>query len=209
MEYVRFRHDALGDISRIERQQKFLKAVAAKMMQPANWPKIPAIVAKSQEFVETDILPKDLLALARLAREIKPEQIVMDTLPGVPQNIGGISYWIPDEAKKAEVVSRILIAQASLGPKPNVAVLNGNGTTGIAAVAARKLRENGYPVLQTGNADNFNYECSKIIADAKDAEGAQDIARVLGCGSVVQATNGERGGPVVVILGRDFQPETR
>ncbi|MGB9588176.1 MAG: LCP family protein, partial [Armatimonadota bacterium] len=45
MQYVRFRHDAMGDIARIERQQKFVKALAKQALSPANFPKLPGALS--------------------------------------------------------------------------------------------------------------------------------------------------------------------
>jgi len=55
-------------------------------------------------------------------------------------------------------------------PKPalnkadwSLEVLNGSGITGAAKVVADKLKELGYPVVKTGNADKSNYEQTQIL----------------------------------------------
>ena len=40
--YVRYRYDAMGDIARAGRQQKFMKAVFEEALKPSNLPKLPA-----------------------------------------------------------------------------------------------------------------------------------------------------------------------
>jgi len=108
LEYVRFRHDKLGDISRIQRQQKFLRAIARKALSSGSIARLPRIANEVMSNVETDMSGRDLLALAQMARDVRPEEIEMNTLPGHPENIHGISYWIADEPAVAMMVDRLL-----------------------------------------------------------------------------------------------------
>lgn len=99
MQYVRFRHDPLGDVGRMQRQQKFLKALAFKMFQWQELDNLPELTRQTMEQVETDMTTREVLHLARFGKELPPERIFTGILPGTPQNIGGISYWIPDETR--------------------------------------------------------------------------------------------------------------
>ncbi len=127
LQYIRFRHDAMGDITRIQRQQKFLRAIARKAFTMESISKLPAVVREVRANIETDMSDKDLLELVRLAKEIPPDDIQMETLPGLPQNIQGISYWIPDETKAAEMVDRLLRFEPPM-PKPANAAPTENNT---------------------------------------------------------------------------------
>ncbi len=99
MHYVRFRHDPLGDLGRIERQQKFLKALASRMFQWQELDKLPELTRQIMQQVETDMTTREVLRLARFGKDLPPERIYMGVLPGAPQNIDGISYYIPDETR--------------------------------------------------------------------------------------------------------------
>ena len=44
LKYVRFRHDSLGDIGRMKRQQEFAKAFLDKVKSPAILPRIPELI---------------------------------------------------------------------------------------------------------------------------------------------------------------------
>lgn len=46
--------------------------------------------------------------------------------------------------------------------KLSIEILNGSGTAGVAKKAADILKNLGYSVTSTGNADNFNYETTTI-----------------------------------------------
>jgi cytoskeletal protein RodZ len=59
-----------------------------------------------------------------------------------------------------------------------VAVQNGSGETGVAATAAEVLREAGYTIASTGNADNTNYTDVTIqVKNSKKASlaGIEDV----------------------------------
>jgi anionic cell wall polymer biosynthesis LytR-Cps2A-Psr (LCP) family protein len=53
--YVRFRSDELGDIGRVQRQQKFLKAAAEQMFSFQNITKIGAIMDTIDKYIDTDL----------------------------------------------------------------------------------------------------------------------------------------------------------
>ncbi|MFC1959938.1 LCP family protein [Chloroflexota bacterium] len=61
--YARTRH-ADDDYRRAERQQQVITAIGQAMMNPANWPRIPAVVTAFVEAVDTDMSVGELLLLA-------------------------------------------------------------------------------------------------------------------------------------------------
>src|SRR6056297_2983875 len=95
LEYVRYR-DARGDIGRIERQQKFIDAVLAKLLSPSIVTKVPGIIKEVNEAVNTNIPVQDITPFLNTAKEIDLSQIESQMLPGKPEYINGISYWVPD-----------------------------------------------------------------------------------------------------------------
>lgn len=99
MHYVRFRHDPLGDIGRIQRQQKFLKALATRMFRWQEVDKLPELTRQIMQQIETDMTTREVLQLALLGKELPPERIFTATLPGQPHSIDGISYYIPDDTR--------------------------------------------------------------------------------------------------------------
>ena len=51
--YLRFRHDALGDIGRTQRQQWFLRGLLNELQKPETIAKIPEIISVTQKYVKT------------------------------------------------------------------------------------------------------------------------------------------------------------
>lgn len=109
LQYARFRNDALADIARTGRQQKVLKAVAKELMQISTLPKIPTLVPKLRDAVETNISLNDMLKLATVAAGFTEENMVSQTLPGKFADINGISYWAVDKEKVKTTVKNMLM----------------------------------------------------------------------------------------------------
>jgi LCP family protein required for cell wall assembly len=107
-EYVRFRHDARGDIGRIERQQWFVRQAAKKFKEPQIVLKLPQLVCLAYQCVRTDLSMQDLMSIALYAKDFPHERVVTAMLPGEGQMIGGGSYWVPDSVAGQVMFSKIL-----------------------------------------------------------------------------------------------------
>jgi LCP family protein required for cell wall assembly len=110
LQYVRFRHDALSDFTRTERQRNFLQAVAGKMQTTASLLRLPRILSAIDPYVETNLSTTDMLKLASLAYDAKTDGIGTAQIP--PQelleskNIGGAAVLSADKNKiKAYVLN--------------------------------------------------------------------------------------------------------
>lgn len=213
MQYVRFRHDATGDIGRMQRQQKFLRAVAKQVFTLRNLPRLPAVVRAARSVVQTNMDTPDLIYLANTLRGIKPEDIHLETMPEHPQMIHGISYLIADEDAAHAQIARLFDLS---GPAvaATVRVLNGTGRRGLASSVARLLEQNGFKIASLGNADSASYDTSQILYQPEDQEGAQAISNLLGAGQVEPAPplgHSRRDrvahppADITVIIGQDYQ----
>ena len=90
-----------------------------------------------------------------------------------------------------------------------VAVFNGCGRSGLAAMFAGKLRDNGFDVVNGmgENADSFDFDTSVVVIRRESgAEGAVNVADALGIKEIiVQYTDDPYLiEDVAVILGRDW-----
>jgi LCP family protein required for cell wall assembly len=98
LKYVRFRHDALGDIGRVQRQQQFMKAMIQRMYEPENLLRFPAIMTEVSKTVTTDISPSMIFQLGNFARRLdkQTDKIFFMMLPGTASIIDKLSYWVSD-----------------------------------------------------------------------------------------------------------------
>lgn len=108
VEYLRFRHDALGDIGRTQRQQWLLRSLMNNLKQPSTITKIPDIISVAKKYVKTDMSFYEMSQYAALAKHIDMDKVEVAMLPGAPNQKGYISYWILDPEKTQEVVNRVI-----------------------------------------------------------------------------------------------------
>ncbi len=96
IEFARWRNDGLGDIGRIGRQQELIRALLGQMATPAVVPKLPALLFQARKAVSTDVPLSVQLSLAVAGYDSYQNGLVTNTLPGTPQYIDKLSYWVPD-----------------------------------------------------------------------------------------------------------------
>ncbi|MBI2875016.1 MAG: LCP family protein, partial [Firmicutes bacterium] len=208
-QFVRYR-SAEGDIGRIGRTQKFLNALITKLLQPGNWPKIPKVLDRAVEMVRTSLKSSDLAALGLIQTvqaAFSLDKLEMITLPGEPKRIGGIDYWIPDQAELLKIVGEKFKEEAVLviNQEIKVEILNGNGNAGEAATMANSLRERGFEVTRVANADRFDYPVTRVINHTSDREVGRLVLLAVGGTELLTEIPQEQEAAVdvTVILGKD------
>ena len=95
-EYVSSRNEPMADLARIERQQQLLQALLTKVRNQAGILDYAGLYMEFKKSSETSLSLKDMLKLALFARDLKPDEVRMYKLPGRPEYINGISYYIVD-----------------------------------------------------------------------------------------------------------------
>lgn len=96
--YARTRH-ADDDFGRAERQQQVIRAMAAKLVNPATWPRLPAVLEVLRSGVVTNVQPSDLPALWSLVRTIGVGDVQTATLADAATpwiTAGGAWVLLPD-----------------------------------------------------------------------------------------------------------------
>jgi len=106
-EYVRYRHDELGDIGRVERQQHFLQALNSQLLQSGTILKLPALMTTISKYVHTNMNMYDWGKVANLLRDMKATSLHAEMVPGDFATINDISYWSPDTDKTKALVNSI------------------------------------------------------------------------------------------------------
>ena len=201
LQYIRFRYDKLGDLGRIKRQQKLALAVIKKMINFDSMIKIPQISEGMKDYIETNIEARDTVALANLFRGVNQEKIRIETVQGEPVYIEGISYLEPNVEEVQQRVKSLIYGKNS-GMK--VEVLNGNAMTGIAHKIANDLELQGFEIVNLGNADNFNYEKTKIIIYSKEVNLNNEFKKLFNDFEIVKEYQTNANLDLVIILGKDM-----
>ena len=92
--YVRFRHDAMGDFNRVERQQKVVKEVVSQFASFQTLPKLPKLVGVMKPFVNTNMNTSDIIYIGKdyLSGENREIDTLRIPIEGgfKPQRISGV-----------------------------------------------------------------------------------------------------------------------
>ena len=105
--YVRYRKDT-SDLSRIKRQQKFLKEFAEETFQLSTVLKIPALVKEANKSIKTNFTTGEMLSLATSAKSFKVQEMITATLPGEATYIEQLSYFVHDKAETKKLIDSFL-----------------------------------------------------------------------------------------------------
>ncbi len=108
MQYVRYR-DEEGDIGRIRRQQKFIMALYKQIASKNIIAKMPGVSKQIMSMIKTDLSLKEMVELGKVMHGMmEKDGLKMAMVPGEPEYIDGISYWIPNLSKLRMTVADTL-----------------------------------------------------------------------------------------------------
>jgi LCP family protein required for cell wall assembly len=88
--FLRFRHDEMGDIGRLDRQRLLLKALFHQITRPESLVRLPALLAAAGKDLRTDLGPMEI---GGLITSMGGTQLDAERLGGRPFMRDGISYW--------------------------------------------------------------------------------------------------------------------
>ncbi len=112
LSYVRFRHDATGDIGRILRQQKFMQALAAKILSRKDILSTPRVILSLLSNINTNMSVRQILGLSLVMRQSYDiGNIEMTSLAGDPVMIDKIFYFKPSLAEAERITRNYLQPQ--------------------------------------------------------------------------------------------------
>jgi polyisoprenyl-teichoic acid--peptidoglycan teichoic acid transferase len=116
--YVRFRHDATGDIGRIVRQQKFVQALANRIITKKNVLSAPKVIISLLSNVNTNMQVRQILGMSLSMRQsFDMGGIKTTSLPGEPVMIDRIYYLRPDMEEVKQIASTMLRPHKKEQPK--------------------------------------------------------------------------------------------
>lgn len=95
--FVTDRNTPMADIARIDSQHQFLYALLEKVREQAGSLDLARMYLEFQKSTDTSFSMSEVIKLVFFAQQLNKDKITMQTLPGKPQYIKGISYWIPDQ----------------------------------------------------------------------------------------------------------------
>lgn len=207
MGFVRFRHDALGDIGRVQRQSIFLRAVLDKALRPDSWSHLPKLLDIAQRYISTDMSVQDMMGMANFVRGVPKSNQVLTMMPG---SFAASGDWVVEPSDVRKMVSRLNGANFVESSKDDIriAVENSSSTEGMGFKVAKMLNTCGYRnvSVQKANLDFENgVKRTRIIAQKANPEDASLVRTDLGSiGDIVNASVGNIESSVTIIIGNDL-----
>lgn len=204
--FLRFRHDNLGDIGRVKRQQGFYRALLEKLREPATLLKIPAIVAVIERNTRTNLTRDQAGAtLGFLASRPRTDTLM---LPGDFGLLYNVSYWVPNSGEIRGMVRQHLQSKARAAVRDahglSVAVLNATRIPGLARATREKLWSQGFKNVWISSVTTGDPQ--KTVIQGSSLPEALVVREALGLGEALVSSDGVAGADLTVRVGADFRP---
>jgi LCP family protein required for cell wall assembly len=192
LQYARSRMST-SDFDRADRQQRILLAIRDKALGLGLIPKLPALFATMGNMVKTDMTLQEMTELALLAPQVdigNMKQVVIRKPMVYGQKVGEAAVQLPRWDLINEAVSDLFGRPIEVEPTPTpapptptptlapveieafqeladegarIAVQNGTSEPNYAARVAALLLEQGYQVVEFGDADRLDYPSTVIV----------------------------------------------
>ena len=210
---LRYRHDANGDIGRMQRQQMVVKALLEQSLNPMTIARIPQLFSVIQSHVDTNLTVEELLALGGFSMQNGKSKMQMLMMPGDYNGDGrhGTSYWLADDKRIQNMMARyfdhgiISLEQ----PKAENLRVNIHDTSHFPDATARlvkRLNKAGYQNVHIDATLKLkeDLDTSQFIAQKGNPEVAEGLSKILGFGEVKVDSSGNLYSDVTIKLGRDW-----
>jgi hypothetical protein len=138
---------------------------------------------------------------------VKTAQVALVPLPVKPINLADQTYFEPQRDQVADLL--LSWWGVRLGADDGVIrviVYNGSGMPGTAGEAAQTLIKAGMRVVDTKNADRFDYKETLIVVQDGDLAKGESVKKVLGLGKVVDQPSEQDVADIIIIVGQDWKP---
>ncbi|MEN9521356.1 MAG: hypothetical protein RLZZ381_3944 [Cyanobacteriota bacterium] len=227
LQFLRYRYDEYGDISRVQRQQMLMRSAVEQTLKPATIVRIPKILSVIQSHLDTNLTVRELMALSNFASKTERSNVQMMMLPGDFNDPNErVSYWLPNDNKIHKLMTQhfelpkndldyAAIADnryASLegtsgisNPRIRISIQDSTDSQQTLQSSLDLLREAGYRQVSASKNWQNSLKTTRIIAQSGDDEAAQEVRSILGVGEIVVESTGVLGSDVTIQLGRDWK----
>lgn len=206
MGFVRFRHDALGDIGRVQRQEIFLRAVLDKALNPSSWTHLPKLLDIAQSYVASDLTVEQMMSMATFVRGVPKSNQVLTMMPGSFSDGG----WVVARSDVRRMVARLMGANFVESPRDEIRITveNASNIPGTGYKVAHILEGRGYKsisVVKTAMELEGGLKRTRIVAQKANPEDAGLVKVDLGnIGDMVNASVGNIESSVTIVVGNDL-----
>jgi LCP family protein required for cell wall assembly len=213
-QFVRFRHDALGDIGRVQRQQTLLKALLKRATNPAVIPRLPGLVAAMQKYIDTNMSLEEMLSLVSAGRKLSQGKFKMVMLPGRFSTLSEFkaSYWILNPEGRDRVMQQYFkvnpTATEANSPRLTTALKIAIQNASSQSDAAQKVRQSlvslGFSNVYVTSDWTERQTQTQIIVQQGDLHGAEELQAALRLGRVEAVSTGDIESDLTIRVGDDW-----
>lgn len=204
MGFVRFRHDELGDIGRVQRQQMFMRAVMHKMLDPRSWVHVPKLVEIAKGNIQTDLSDVNICEYLNFVHNVPKENIKFVMLPG---QFAGNGDWIAGPYTKMIAAQLARPDEEIVTSRRNITVCIKNATADktFGWKLSQALRKLGYLTSIARDEPDALSSKTRIIAQDGNTANANMLKQDLGnIGQIVGASVGNLYTSITLIAHDDI-----
>jgi len=211
--YLLYRHDDLGDIGRVQRQQLLMRAFVEEQVNVGLLSRLPKILSVIQSHLDTNLTIEELVALAGFATQTDRAGVQMLMVPGKfsdPKDYKA-SFWLPDPNAIETMVAEHFDFGQNTWTIENadstflkVAIQDSTGDRSAVEDFVTTLTRSGYRNVQVYKPWSEPLDVTTIVAQDGDIKGAQAIRQSLGFGEVLVESTGALQSDVTIRLGKDW-----
>jgi polyisoprenyl-teichoic acid--peptidoglycan teichoic acid transferase len=218
VQFLRFRYDEFGDISRVQRQQTFMRALVEQSLKPQTLLKLSDVLEVIQSHIDTNLTVEELLALSGYASQRERSKVQMLMLPGGFSGDGRteVSYWLPNRSRLQEMVVQhfdftpegYIDTQEAAAVEPaslSVAIQDSTDNPEAVQAIVSYLQEAGYSNVYVSKTSQEPLKTSRIVAQTGDRKDAKLLRDKLGFGEVLVESTGALASDVTIQLGEDWR----
>jgi polyisoprenyl-teichoic acid--peptidoglycan teichoic acid transferase len=227
LQLLRFRHDELGDIGRVQRQQMVIRALTDQTLNPGTIARLPQILSVIREHIDTNLTVEELVAIVSFANQVDKSDRQALIVPGEYGEIEtyGTSYWLPDANRIQTMMAQFFGAAANStaanspkanNPETNSAANQPSGKGNVRIVLqdstrraapnslATRFGQGGYTNVIVSDPAGEALPTTRIIAQQGDIADAQALQQILGFGEVRVDSSGDLNSDITIQLGQDW-----
>ncbi|MDQ2097649.1 MAG: LCP family protein [Tychonema bourrellyi B0820] len=213
VQYLLYRHDNLGDIGRVQRQQLLMRAFVEQEVNVGLLSRLPNILSVIQSHIDTNLSIEELVALAGFAIKTDRSSVQMLMVPGKFSDAKDYkaSYWLPDQNAIETLVAEHFDFGQNTWTIENadatflkVAIQDSTGNQAAVEEFVKTLTQAGYRNVHVYKDWPEALEVTTFVAQDGDIKGAQAIRQSLGFGDVLVESTGSLQSDVTIRLGKDW-----
>jgi hypothetical protein len=157
--------------------------------------------------LSSDLKAGERTGLQEFMDKVSAKDVWIVPMPVKPVALGTERYYEPQRAEIADLILQWWGVHAA-GQKQAVRLIiyNGVGTPGVAGAAARQLIRAGFRVVDSKNADRFDYETTRILLYHGTKADADRVRETLGTGEIAVESAAQNVADIIVVIGADYAP---